>query len=624
MRLAGSIVAAFALSVALCAQEIPKAPLDSAASPPKPVEPAATAMVVPPPPTAKDVAEAKRLFAGGVRLKSSGKTQEALEKFEQASKLDPRSVEYITAREMTRQQLVMEALERGNKAMLANQEVAAAGEFRQALEIDPSNEFAGQRLRDSVWEVDKVPSRTLQIAQNSIDAQLSPKSERKDFHLRSDSRNLLTQIAQAYGITATIDDSVQARQVRFNIDRVNFAEAMEAATQVTKTFWIALSGSQMYVVSDTTENRRNFERLAIRTFYLKDVLSPQDLQDTVSALRQLLNIRLIQQDAAESTITIRAPLTVVEAATQLIESLTGGRPQMLLDVRVYQISSSLMRQMGTQWPTNFNVFNLNPALLAAAIPGASDLINQLIASGGINQANSTAIQALLAQVQQAASQNPLLTTPFATFGGGKTLMALSWTPPLSVHLQVNESDVKALSHLTLRASQNTPAVMKVGQRYPIVNASFAPIYNSSSIAKVIGNQSYAAPFPSFNFEDLGLNLKATPIIHANADVSLKIELNIRSLGGQSVNGVPIINNREYVGSITLKNAESGVVAGLLTKSDSLSLSGYPFLSRVPAVTYGAAVHDKNVNNDELLIVMTPHITRMAPQEGFAVQMPTGH
>ena len=111
----------------------------------------------------------------------------------------------------------------------------------------------------------------------------------------------------------------------------------------------------MYVVADTVENRRNFERLAVRTFYLKDVLTAQDLQDMVSGLRQLLNIRLIQQDAAESTITIRAPLPVVEAATQLVESLAGGRPQMMLDVRVFQISSSLARQMGTQLPTSFNI-----------------------------------------------------------------------------------------------------------------------------------------------------------------------------------------------------------------------------------------------------------------------------
>jgi type II secretory pathway component GspD/PulD (secretin) len=452
---------------------------------------------------------------------------------------------------------------------------------------------------------------------------LSPSSEPKDFQFRGDARTLLTQVAKAYGITATIDDSVQARRVRFDIEKVNFATAMEAATRVTKTFWIALSGSQMYVVADTLENRRNFERLAIRTFYLTDVMSPQELADVVNALRVILDIKFVLQDNQQSTITIRAPLPIVEAASKLIESLAGGRPEVTLDVRVYQISSSLVRQLGTQWPTQFTMFNISPALIASLGAGASDLVNQLISSGGINAANSTAIQALLAQLQQ-KTQNPLLSTPFATFGGGLTLTGLSATPPLTVNLSVNESDIHNLEHVTLLASQNTPAVLKIGERYPILNATFAPIYNSSAISKVVGNQSYIAPFPSFNFEDLGLNMKATPIIHSNTDVSLKIELNIRTLGGQSVNGIPIILNREYSGSITLKNEESGVVAGLISKDDSRSLSGYPFLSRVPVATYAAGVHDKNVNDDELLIVMTPHIVRMASGAGFAVQLPVGH
>ncbi len=547
----------------------------------------------------------------------------AFANFEQASQLDPRNVEYATAREFARQELVMAALDRGNKAMQAKNEVAATAEFRQALRYDPSNEFARQRLNDSVWDSNVKPSRALQIVQKSVEISLSPSLERKDFQFRGDSRTLLTQVARAYGITATIDDSVPTRRVHFDLQKVNFATAMEAVTRVTKTFWIALSGSQMYVVADNLENRRNFERLAIRTYYLTDVMSPRELTDIVNALRVILDIRFVVQDAQQSTITIRAPLSVVDAASKLIESLAGGRPQLMLDVRVYQISSNLVRQLGTQWPSQFTLFNISPSLIASLGVGAQDLINQLIASGGINQANSTAIQALLAQLQQ-STQNSMVPPNFATFGGGLTLMGLAASPPLTLNLSVNESDVHNLEHVNLRASQNTPAVLKIGERYPLVNATFAPIYNSGAISQVLGNGSYVAPFPSFNFEDLGLNLKATPIIHSNTDVSLKIELNIRSLGTQSVNGIPIILNREYTGSITLKNAESGVVAGLISKADSRSLSGYPFLSRVPVASYAAAVHDKNENDDELLIVMTPHIVRMASSQGFAVQLPVGH
>jgi general secretion pathway protein D len=628
MRIAAGILMAMALSVFLWAQD-PSATVpagensDASTAASRPAAATGVAMIVPGPPNPNDIAEAKKQFAAGSKLESSGKTEEAFEKFKQASQLNPRSVEYATAREFTKQRLVMEALERGNKALMANHEVVATAEFRRALEFDPANEFARQRLNEAIWEASPNRSRNLQVVQKSIEVSLSPDATPRDFHFRGDSRALLTQIARAYGITATTDDSVQARSVRFDIDHVTFAEAMEAATRVTKTFWIALSGSQMYVVADTLENRRNFERLAIRTYYLPDIMTPQELTEMVNALRVLLDIRFVLQDASQSTITIRAPQPVVDVASQLIESLVGGRPQVMLDVRVYQISSSLVRQLGMQLPNQFTMFNISPTLIASLGVGAQNLINQLIASGGINQANSQAIQALLSQLQQ-STQNPLLSTPFATFGGGLTLMGVSGTPPITGNFQVNESDVKNLEHVDLLASQNTQAVMRIGERYPIVNATFAPIYNSAAISQVVGNQSYIAPFPSFNFEDLGLNLKATPIIHSNTDVSLKIELNIRTLGDQSVNGIPIILNREYTGSITLKNEESGVVAGLIDKSDVRSLSGYPFLSRVPGLTYAASVHDKNVNNDELLVVMTPHIVRMAPSAGFAVQLPVGH
>ena len=58
----------------------------------------------------------------------------------------------------------------------------------------------------------------------------------------------------------------------------------------------------MYLVADTPENRRNFERLAIRTFYLPDMMTPQELTEIVNALRVILDIKFVLQDASESAI----------------------------------------------------------------------------------------------------------------------------------------------------------------------------------------------------------------------------------------------------------------------------------------------------------------------------------
>src|SRR5258708_39103555 len=108
-------------------------------------------------------------------------------------------------------------------------------------------------------------------------------------------------------------------------------------------------------------------------------------------------------------------------------------------------------------------------------------------------------------------------------------------------MSMNESSVRSLDHVHLRASQEKEATFKLGSRYPILNASFAPVFNNPAISQAIGNQSFAAPFPSVNYEDIGLTIKAKPLVHNNPDVALELEIQFRSLGTTSTNGIPVIS-----------------------------------------------------------------------------------
>jgi Flp pilus assembly secretin CpaC len=159
----------------------------------------------------------------------------------------------------------------------------------------------------------------------------------------------------------------------------------------------------------------------------------------------------------------------------------------------------------------------------------------------------------------------------------------------------------------MRAAQGNDATFHLGTRYPILNATYSPIYNSPQISNVLGNQSYIPPVPSVSYEDLGLNLKAKPTVHSNGDVSLQLELQVRSLTGQSNNGVPVISNREYKGSINLRDSEPAVIAGQISRSDVHSLSGLPGLGALPGLNMAATRTTRQEEQDELLIVMTPHV-----------------
>jgi general secretion pathway protein D len=295
----------------------------------------------------------------------------------------------------------------------------------------------------------------------------------------------------------------------------------------------------------------------------------------------------------------------------------------MLDVRVFEVSKTIVNNFGLQIPNQFNLFNIPAGALAGLTLGGGqslqDLINQLISSGAINGANSSAISALLAQLTGSTGSSSIFSQPLATFGNGLTLMGVS-LGTLGATLSNSQGYLQTLQHMTIRASQNKDATLKIGSRYPIVNASFAPIFNTSAISSAIANNSFVAPIPSFTYEDLGIDMKIKPIVHGESDVSLNVELKIRALTGASANGVPVIGNREYTGSINGKNEESTVLTGYVTSTEQRSLSGIPGLGQIPLLKSAATSNNTEKDNDELIIVITPHIVRIADAPGQEIWM----
>ena len=187
-------------------------------------------------------------------------------------------------------------------------------------------------------------------------------------------------------------------------------------------------------------------------------------------------------------------------------------------------------------------------------------------------------------------------------------------------MSLNESNVKTLEHATLRVSQGKDATFRVGSRYPILNASFAPIFNTAAISAVIQNNTFQSPFPSFNYEDIGLTVKAKPLVNGNSDIGLQLEIQFRTLAGQSLNGVPVIANREYKGSINLMDGEPAVVAGSVTHNEQRNLTGIPGLGAVPGLNQVMTSNSKEVDQDELLVVITPRVISREPNQNAEVWM----
>jgi tetratricopeptide (TPR) repeat protein len=553
----------------------------------------------------KDAKEAREAYARGLKLEGQQRWQEAFAQFDRASRLVPRDVQYLTARELVKAQLVFNDMESGNALLSENKQTRAAAEFRAALELDPENQFAQARLEDASRETIPQTRNLPPLLANSQEIHLQPTDQRATFHFRGDVRGLFSELASAFGMKVQFDDPLKDKQVRFYIDDVDFFTALNLACKVSKMMWAALDAHQFLIADNTPENHKQFDRMSLLTLRMPAHSVPQEVNDMVTTLRNMFEVRFVSSGQTADVIEARVPSTVVGPCMQLWEELGRERPQVMLDIQIFEIDHQLAKNIGLHLPDTFNLFNI-PAAALAGLAGQNiqQLINQLIASGGINQAGSTALSGLLAQL--GGQQNSIFSQPLATFGGGLTFSGLS-LDQLSAALSVNESWSRSLEHMTLRASQGNDATFHIGSRYPILNASYAPIFNSPQIAQVIGNQSYIPPFPSISYEDLGLNVKAKPAIHGNGDVSLNLELQVRALTGQSANGVPVISNQEFTGAIRLRDGEPAVVAGQVSLNEQRSMTGIPGLGSLPLLNQGLLSNTRENDEDELMIVITPHV-----------------
>lgn len=119
------------------------------------------------------------------------------------------------------------------------------------------------------------------------------------------------------------------------------------------------------------------------------------------------------------------------------------------------------------------------------------------------------------------------------------------------------------------------------------------------------------PYPGFQYEDLGLKVRATPRLHPGHEVTLQLQIEVRSRSGQSINGIPVITNRAVEQRIRLREEETTVLAGILQHEERLGITGWPGLARAPAVGYLAGRRDPSSSGTELLISITPRRIRLA-------------
>jgi general secretion pathway protein D len=576
--------------------------------------------------TGKERRRATKLYLEATKLFQKQQYDAAMKDYQEAARLDPGNPNYAAATEVVRSHAVTDLIQTATKARIRGDATAERAALKRAAELDPHNLEVGEHLRQMADEATASQTTSLYAKETESLAPapaLVPITGTKSFHLRMDRRQAIENVFHSFGIEASIDSSVTGPPVRFEMDDVTFTQAMQAINLVTDSFTVPLDAHRALVAKDTRENRLQFMRQEFETVYLGG-MTQAEMTEIGNMAKNVFQAQQVAVQLSSGTLTIRATTDKLNAFNETLKQLLNGRSQVLLEVKLIQVAHSNQRNTGITPPQQITAFNVY-AEEQAILNQNPELVQEIISSGLASPNDTLAILAILLASGQVSSS--LFQNGIALFGGGLTLSALS-PGPASVNLSLNSSESRQLDQIQMHLGDGEEGTIKSGSRYPIETSQYSDLGTSGisipglttagtsgSLSSLLSQlNSGGQTIPQIEYQDLGLTFKATPRVIRSGEVALTMDLKITALGGSSLNGLPILNNRSYSGVAKVKEGAAIVLVSQVDKEESRALSGLPGLTEIPGLN---AVTDTNVqrNYASLLIVITPHVIRGMQPEG---------
>ncbi|MCZ7626449.1 MAG: hypothetical protein M5R38_12290 [Candidatus Methylomirabilis sp.] len=175
--------------------------------------------------------------------------------------------------------------------------------------------------------------------------------------------------------------------------------------------------------------------------------------------------------------------------------------------------------------------------------------------------------------------------------------------------------VEVLANPHLLTANNKEANIQIGNEVPIVTNEQASLTTLSSG----GTTPSSGVFRSLQQKDIGIILKIKPHVNEKRLVTLDVEAENTAVDQASFGstGSPSFLKTITKTAIVVEDGQSLVIGGIIRTDKSKGYSGIPFLSAIPLLGYLFRSTSSNLNRNELVILITPHVVA-SPEEGRAL------
>jgi general secretion pathway protein D len=416
----------------------------------------------------------------------------------------------------------------------------------------------------------------------SLPPELKPLSRAPiNLHMSNDAKVIYETIGKLAGLTVIYDPDLQAKRIPVELNNVTLEQALDIVSIESKSFWKPVTENIIMIIPDTAQKRRDYEEQIVRTFYLNNVAIAQDLTEITTGMRQLLDLKRITQVNAQNAIIIRDTPDKIALADKIIRDIDKAKPEVIIQVQVLEARIDNMRNLGI-------------------LPGQS-------ASVQINPNATTTNSSTTTTTTTATTTGPTL-QQLTHLNQNDVVFTL---PGATANFLLTDTGTKIIQDPELRAIDGQSAKLKIGDRVPVATGSFQAGVGVGST----GGAGFVNPLVNTQFQyiDVGVNIDVTPHVHANRDVSMKLSVEVSSVtGNATIGGItqPIISQRKVEHEIRLKEGEVSILAGLISRTDSKTLNGWPGLAKIPGLRYLFSTDNTEKQEDEVLIVLTPRVVRL--------------
>jgi general secretion pathway protein D len=533
---------------------------------------------------AEQAKQAKVLFKAGQTAEMRDDVVTAYEDYFDAFEKDPTDLRYKTAYARLKVPASAAHVALGETLQARGKLTEALTEFLHALAVDPSNELAQQditHIRNRQTSATAPGNSAISKADHDqLDdmgppVRLSPASpEPLTLHMTEDSRVVYQTIGKAAGVNVLFDPEYTSKRIQIDLANVSLMQALHILATVSGTFWRPLTGNTIFVAMNTRAKRQELEEEAVQTFYLANAAQQNELNDVQTALRNLLVNTKLYGVPSQNAIVMRGTPDELLLARKVIQDLDKARPEIIVDVALLEVNRDKTRNIGLSLPTSFAT-NLQTS-------------DATTTSSSSTTTTSTSTENLT--LNNLAHLNA---TNFAVTVGSAT-----------ANLLLSDSDTKVMQNPSIRVTDGQKADLKIGERIPVATGSYSTGTSSTTVSTLVNTQ--------FTYIDVGVEIEMTPVIHYDRDSTLKIKIvSSEESGTTTISGVtePIISQRTTEQVVRLRDGEVNILGGFMQKSTALTVSGWPGLGEVPLLKYFFSSQQREVQDDEIVFMITPHIVR---------------